>query len=126
MRLRSLYIHMYVSTYLLNFPHFFAFLFLVFLHPAQVQIFAYYVQTRAQSETISFILDNTSLPNGWKPDCDVTFTEFRQISGVRAVDDFVLFRCTAPIMLLLYFSLYTVTVKDNTRTGANILMRRNR
>ena len=114
---------MYVSTYLLNFPHFFAFLFLVFLHPAQVQIFAYYTQTRAPSETISFILDNTSLPNGWEPDSDVTFIGLRQTSGMSAVDDFVLFHCTAPIMLLIYFSSYTVMIMDNNRTGANILIR---
>jgi len=123
MRLRSLCLHMYVSTYLFNFTHFFAFLFLVFLRPAQVQIFAYYMQTKARSETISFILGNTSLPNGWETDGDVTFTEFRQISGMNAVDDFVLFHCTAPIMLLIYFSSYTVIIKDNTRTGANILIR---
>ena len=116
---------MYVSTYLLNIPHFFAFLFLVFLHPAQVQIFAYCMQTRARSETISFILDNTSLPNGWEPDSDVTSTGFRQISGMSAVNDFALFHRTAPSRLLIYFSSYSVIIKDNTRMGANILIRWN-
>jgi hypothetical protein len=123
MRLRSSYVHVYLSTYLLNFPHFFVFLFLVFLHPSQVQIFAYSVQMRARSETISFILDNASLTKGWKTDSDVTFTGFSQISGMSGVDDFVLFHCTVPIMLLIYFSLYTVIIKDNTRTGTNILIR---
>jgi hypothetical protein len=98
-----------------------SFLFLVFLHPAQVQIFAYYMQMRARSRLISLILDNTSLPKGWEPDSDVIFTGFRQIFDMSAVDDFVFFHRTAPIMLLIYFSLCTVIIKDNNRTGANIL-----
>ena len=76
---------------------------------------------RVRSKTVSLILDNTSLPKGREPDSDVTFTGFRQISGMSAVDDFVLFHRTAPIMLLIYFSLYTVIIMDSTRTGANIL-----
>jgi len=80
---------------------------------------------RARSKTISLILDNTSLPKGWEPDSDITFTGFLQISGMSAVDDFVLFHRTAPIMILIYFSLYTVIIMDNTRTGAKILIRWN-
>jgi hypothetical protein len=69
MRLCS-YVHLFAQ--LPSFLH--PFLSSVSLHPARVQIFAYYMEMYALSKTRSFTPDNTSLAHWWAPDSDVTFS----------------------------------------------------